>query len=454
MHMQNKTLDMTRGRPVLLMLQFAIPMMIGSIFQSLYSMVDTIVVGRFVGAEALAAIGAASSTVSLLMMVTNGVTSAVSIVLSQYFGAGNHKGIKAGVAAAGHMTVALGVVFGFIFFLLARPLMNLLNTPANIIDGSTIYIKLVCGLCVAQLAYNGAAAVLRAVGDSKTPLYFLILCSVMNVLLDLIAVIALRMGVAGVALATVCSQAISAVLCIIYMFRKYPELSLGKADIRPNWPVLGRLASLGGQMALQSTLLSVGMMVITRVINGFGSDVVAAFTVGSNVQNLAAMLFSNFSFGFSVYVGQNYGARRPDRIRQGVKEITLLVGSLTLLAFALSQIFANGLVGLYISKDEVAITAAALKFVRIQSCFYPFLGWLWLYNSTLKGMGEIMYTTLSSVIELTCKIALSLLLPIWLGYTGIWLSAPIGWILGLVPGVAYYYSGKWVKKMEEKPLSA
>lgn len=438
----------------MLMLQFAIPMMIGSIFQSLYSMVDTIVVGRFVGAEALAAIGAASSTVSLLMMVTNAVTSAISIVLSQYFGAGNHKGIKSGVAAAGHMTIALGVAFGVAFVFLARPLMNLLSTPANIIDGSTIYIQLVCGLCVAQLAYNGAAAVLRAVGDSKTPLYFLILCSVLNVLLDLIAVIVLHMGVAGVALATVCSQAISAVLCIIYMFKKYPDFSLNKSDLIPNWPVLGRLASLGGQMALQSTLLSVGMMVITRVINGFGSDVVAAFTVGSNVQNLAAMLFSNFSFGFSVYVGQNYGARRTDRIRLGVREIALLVGSLALLATILSQIFAGALVALYIKPDETAITAAALRFVRIQSCFYPFLGWLWLCNSTLKGMGEIKYTTLSSVVELVCKIALSLLLPIWLGYTGIWLSAPIGWILGLIPGAAYYLSGKWVKKIDEKPIGA
>lgn len=452
--MQKNTLDMTKGRPISLMLRFAIPMMIGSIFQSLYSMVDTIVVGQFVGSEALAAIGAASSTVALLMMVTNGVTSAISIVLSQFFGAGNEKGVKAGVAAAAHMTLVLGVVMGIISFVLAGPLMRLLNTPENIIADSTIYIQLVCGLCMAQMAYNSTAGILRAVGDSKTPLYFLILCSVLNIILDLIAVIVLKMGVAGVAIATVLSQAISAVLCIIYMLKKFPALRPEKKDLLPNWPVLGRLMSLGGQMALQSTLLSVGMMVITRVINGFGSDVVAAFTVGSNVMNLATMVFSNFSFGFSVYVGQNYGARKSDRIRLGVKEIALLVGGLTVGTLILSQIFARALVGLYVKADDVAVFEAALKFVRVQSCFYPFLGWLWLFNSTLKGMGEIMFTTISSIIELTCKIGLSLLLPLFLGYTGIWLSAPIGWILGLIPGVAYYLSGKWVKKMEDKPLKA
>ena len=452
--MQKNTIDMTNGRPVKLMLQFAIPMMIGSIFQSLYSMTDTIIVGRFVGSDALAAIGAASSTVALLMMVTNGVTSAISIVLAQFFGAHNEKGVKAGVAAAGHMTIVLGLVMGLISLILAGPLMKLLNTPSNIIADSTIYIKLVCGLCFAQMAYNSAAGILRSVGDSKTPLYFLIICSVLNIILDLIAVIILDMGVAGVAIATVCSQAISAVLCIFYMFKKFPALRPEKKDLLPNWPVLGKLMSLGGQMALQSTLLSVGMMVITRVINGFGSDVVAAFTVGSNVMNLATMVFSNFSFGFSVYVGQNYGARRPDRIRQGVKEIAILVGCLALSTTLLSQIFARALVTLYVSPTDASVYEAALQFVRVQSCFYPFLAWIWLTNSSLKGMGEIMWTTVSSIVELTCKIGLSLLLPLFLGYTGIWLSAPMGWILGIIPGLVFYLSGKWIKKMEDKPLKA
>lgn len=215
--------------------------------------------------------------------------------------------------------------------------------------------------------------------------------------------------------------------------------------------VLLRIFGMGAQMALQGALLSVGMMAITRVINGFGADVVAAFTVGSNVQNLAVMLFSNFSFGFSVYVGQNFGARQAERIRRGVWEIFLLVGGLSALASALSLIFAEPLVLLYVKSEETQVIEASLSFVRIQSWFFPFLGWIWLYNSTLKGMGKIGITMISSFVELGSKIGLSILLPIWLGYTGIWFSAPIGWILGLVPDLIYYYGGFWKKALAAQP---
>ena len=203
----------------------------------------------------------------------------------------------------------------------------------------------------------------------------------MNVILDLISVIGLNMGVAGVAVATVGSQAISAAICILVMFRKYPDLMPKRHTLRPDMPVSLKIFGMGAQMALQSLFLSVGMMVITRVINGYGSNVVAAFTVGSNVQNLAVMLFSNFS----------------------------------------------------------------LEFIRIQAWFFPFLGWIWLYNSTVKGMGKINISMVSSVVELCSKIGLSLLLPIWIGTTGIWFAAPIGYILGIIPLLIYYYSGRWKK---------
>ena len=187
------------------------------------------------------------------------------------------------------------------------------------------------------------------------------------------------------------------------------------------------------------------MMAITRVINGFGADVVAAFTVGSNVQNLAVMLFSNFSFGLRS--ARLFGARQAERIRRGVWEIFLLVGGLSALASALSLIFAEPLVLLYVKPEETQVIEASLSFVRIQSWFFPFLGWIWLYNSTLKGMGKIGITMISSFVELGSKIGLSILLPIWLGYTGIWFSAPIGWILGLVPDLIYYYGGFWKKAL-------
>lgn len=446
MAQKSSALDMTKGSPIKLMARFAIPMMIGSVFQAMYTMVDSAVLGRYVGSEALAAIGATTSTTGFLLLLATSVTSAVSIVMSQYVGSQDKVKIKSGLVSAIYLTVGLGIVLGALGFFLARPLMNLLGTPDNIIDMSVTYIKLLCGLGICTFAYNAVSSVLRALGDSKTPLIFLIICSILNVILDLIAVIGFKMDVDGVAWATLLSQAISAAGCIVFMFKKYPELKLTKSDMSPNVKVMGKIFVMGAQMALQSAMLSVGMMVITRIINSYGSDVVAAFTVGSNVQNLAVMLFSNFSFGFSVYVGQNYGAKNALRIKKGLNQMLLLVGGITLVALALSQIFANFLVGLYVKPDETAVIEASLSFVRIQSCFFPFLGWIWLYLSTLKGMGKITVTTISSFVELGSKIGFSIVLPMIFGsYVGIWYAAPLGWILGIIPNAIYYYSGKWEK---------
>ncbi len=448
---RSTAIDMTRGKPIHLMLRFALPMMIGSVFQSLYTMVDSAVLGQYVGANALAAVGATTSTTNFILLLSTGITSAVSIVLSQFVGANDLKKIRAGLVSTFYLTLGVGAFMGLVSLLLARPLMQLLQTPESVIDMSVLYIQLIGGLGIAQFAYNAVASVLRALGDSKTPLIFLIFCSLLNVLLDLVSVLVFHLGVAGVAGATVIAQAISAAVCIAYMFKKHPQLRLTRADFAPNWAVLLRIFGMGAQMALQGALLSVGMMVITRVINGFGEEVVAAFTVGSNVQNLAVMLFSSFSFGFSVYVGQNFGAHLADRIRRGVWEILLLVGGLSALASALSLIFAKSLVLLYVKPEETQVIAASFDFVRIQSWFFPFLGWIWLYNSTLKGMGKIGITMVSSFVELGSKIAFSILLPIWLGYTGIWLSAPIGWILGLIPDLIYYYGGFWSRSLGPAP---
>ena len=386
-------IDMTRGRPISLMLRFALPMMLGSVFQSLYTMVDSAVLGRYVGSEALAAVGATTSTTNFILLLSTGVTSAVSIVISQFVGAGDEKKIRAGLVSTVYLTLGIGAA-----------------------------------MCVVSM--------------------------LLNVALDLLSVLVFELGVAGVASATVIAQAVSAAVCIAYMFKKHPQLRLKKDDFKPDTAVLLRIFGMGAQMALQGALLSVGMMVITRVINGFGANVVAAFTVGSNVQNLAVMLFSNFSFGFSVYVGQNFGARLAGRIRRGVREIFLLVGGLSVLASALSLIFAEPLVLLYVKPEETQVIEASLSFVRIQSWFFPFLGWIWLYNSTLKGMGKIGVTMISSFVELGSKIGLSILLPIWIGYTGIWFSAPIGWILGLIPNLIYYYGGFWQRALPPLPEDA
>lgn len=441
---------MTQGEPISLMLRFAIPMMIGSIFQSLYTMVDSAVLGRYAGSEALAAIGATTSTTGFILMFAMSVTNAISIVMSQYVGANDRVKVKQSLVSSMYILLFLGIVLGAVGVLFARPIMVILQTPANIIDRSVLYIQLICGCGLAQFAYNGVANVLRALGDSTTPLVFLILCAFLNVGLDLFAVIVLNMGVVGVAVATIGSQAVSAIICIIVMFRKFPELKLTGADMKPDKKVTRQIFLMGSQMAAQSAFLSIGMMVITAIINKNGSDIVAAFTVGSNIQNLAVVLFSGFSFGFSVYVGQNYGAKRVDRIKLGVKQIVFLVGGLSFIACFLTLIFADFLVSLYVKPEETQVVKASLEFLRVEAWFFPMLGWIWLYLSTLKGMGKISITFISSLIELGSKIGFSIVLPIWFGYVGIWWAAPLGWVLGNIPNLIYYYRGKWAKELESK----
>lgn len=439
------TKDMTTGSPLRMILLFSVPVLLGNIFQQFYNMVDTIIVGQYLGEDALAAVGSTGCLMFLVLGFANGIAQGFGVMVSHAFGAKDFKLLKHYVALSLILTAIVSLLLTIPTVAASRQFLILMKTPDNILGLADSYIKVIFAGILLTMSYNVASGILRGIGDSKTPLYFLILCSILNIILDLISVIGLNMGVAGVAVATVGSQAISAAICILVMFRKYPDLMPKRYTLRPDMPVSLKIFGMGAQMALQSLFLSVGMMVITRVINSYGSNVVAAFTVGSNVQNLAVMLFSNFSFGFSVYVGQNFGAKNAERIKLGVRQIFLLVGGLSIFAGALTLIFSELLVSLYVKPNETEVIAYSLEFIRIQAWFFPFLGWIWLYNSTVKGMGKINISMVSSVVELCSKIGLSLLLPIWIGTTGIWFAAPIGYILGIIPLLIYYYSGRWKK---------
>ncbi len=444
MDSKRKSLDMTQGQPVKLLILFAIPMMIGSVFQLMYNMVDTIVVGRYVSLEALAAIGATGSTMHFLQMGCQGMTNAASIVISHAEGARQEDRLRQGVSHALYMVLVVSVLVGLLMLFGARPLITLLGTPENIIDGSLIYIQIAGGLTIAMQFYNGTTSILRAIGDSRTPLLFLILSSLLNVALDLLFVIRLDAGVAGVAWATVLSQAVSAVLCMLYMFRRYPRLRPARADWRPNRALIREYLGTGLPMTLQSMALSVGMFVITAVINSHGSDVVAAYTIGSKVEQLAVLSFSSMAFSFSVYSGQNFGAKRYGRIWDGLKRGLVIICSLAVLSGIVMHLFARPFVLMFMDDVNEAVLGDAVRMVRVEATFYTALGAIWAINSTLRGMGLIMPTIVSSIVELASKIGFSLRLPLYFGTMGIWMAAPFGWILGLIPSTAYLI--RWFRR--------
>ena len=438
-----KNLDMTQGEPARLLVLFAIPMLIGGIFQLMYNMTDTLVVGRFASVDALAAIGATGSTTSLIMMLGQGLTNAVSVVISQAEGAGRQDRMKSCVAHAVYLVLAGSLVLGLASFFGARPFLTLLGTPENIIDDAVSYVQITGGLSIALTAYNGVAAVLRAIGDSKTPLYFLILCSLLNVVLDLVFVIAFHGGVPGVAIATVISQAVSVVLCVFYMVRRYPRLRPDAAYAALDCKIIREYLSIGLPMCFQSGVLCVGMFVITAVINSFGSDIVAAYTIGGKVEQLATLSFSNLAFSFSVYAGQNYGARLYRRIGEGLKKGLLIIVGLTILSSAVMLLFARPLAQIFLEEDVAAVLDGAVAMIRTEACFFWALGIIWAVNSTLRGMGLVHIALVSSIVELVCKIGISVTLSQVIGSAGIWIAAPSGWVLGLIPSLIYLL--RWFK---------
>ena len=438
-------LDMTKGEPARLLVLFAIPMLIGAVFQLMYNMADTLVVGRFASVDALAAIGATSSTTSLIIMLGQGLTNAVSVVISQAEGAGQQERMKRCVAHALYLVAAGSLILGLASFLGARPFLELLGTPVNIVDDAVAYVQITGGLSVALICYNGVSAVLRAIGDSKTPLYFLILCSLLNVALDLVFVIAFHWDVPGVAIATVISQAVSVVLCVLYMIRKYPRLRPDAAAFRLDPALLKEYLSIGLPMCFQSAVLGVGMFVITAVINSFGSDIVAAYTIGGKVEQLATLSFSNLAFSFSVYAGQNYGAKLYRRIGDGLKKGLVIIIGLSLLSSVVMLLFARPLAQIFLEDNVAAVLDGAVAMIRTEACFFWALGAIWAVNSTLRGMGMVKAALVSSVVELVCKIGVSVTLSQLLGSMGIWLAAPSGWVLGLVPSL--FFLLRWWKQL-------
>lgn len=437
--------DMTEGPILKQLIWFALPLLIGALFQLMYNMTDSIILGKFVGAEALAAIGATNTTTFGLLQVAVGVTNAFTVVLSQQFGAKQDQKMKRTVSNSIWITVVMSVLLGVGIFLGARPLMELLGTPKNIINDSVLYVQIYGGLIAGQLFYNAAAAILKALGDSKTPLYFLIICSVLNVILDLVFVLVWHQGVRGVAWATVISQTVSAVLCMVYMFRKYPILRFNRKEAAADGEILGEILRIGIPLGLTNALLAVGMMVVTGVVNSFGSDIVAVYTVGGKVNQIATVSFGQLAFSCAVFAGQNYGARRNDRILKGIRQALGMVLALS----AVSSVFifagAKYVALLFLNAEETGILGDTVQMIHIVSFFYVFLGAIWVYNNALRGVGAVKATIFSSIVELAAKVGLSIWFASIFGYVGIWFAEPIGWILGLLVSGSIFHRKKWMK---------
>ena len=445
------TNDMTTGNPVKLILLFSIPLLIGNIFQQFYSMVDTIIVGRFVGVEALAAVGTTSSMVFLVNGFVMGLTSGFAVLISQKYGAKDEAGVKKAVASSITLSIIATIIVTFISVISAKPLLTLMNTPSNIMKDASTYIIILYAGNVAIIFYNMMAAILRALGDSKTPLYFLIVSSVLNIILDLVLIINFKMGVAGAAYATVISQGVSAILCVIYTYKRYKILRLKKDDFKVKKKYYRKHLKVGIPMALQFSITSIGIMTVQSAINIFGSTVIASYAASSKVLQLVMQPAITLGVTMATYCGQNIGAKRYDRIKEGVKKC-VQISIITSVISAIILIFLGKyFVMMFVSNPDAEILSYAQQVLNISAIFFIPLGLIFVYRNALQGIGDSFIPMMAGVYELVARAIVAFTLPKVLEFMGICLADPVAWFAAVIPlAYTYYKREKSFKHESEK----
>lgn len=420
--------DMSSGKPARLLFFFMLPILGGNLFQQFYSMVDTFVVGRYVGVDALAAVGATGSMTFLILGFVVGLTAGFSVIISQKFGAKDPLSMRKAVAMSILSACFLSLVVSTLAILTTKPLLVMLKTPLNIIDDSYAYLIIIYLGIVATIYYNLLAAILRALGDSRSPLYFLLIASALNVAGDLIAVIGLGMGVRGVAIATVLSQTISALLCLIYIYKRYPSLHLTAQDWKIDWSMISRLLRIGLPSALQFSVCAIGVMIVQSVINQSGSNTVAAYSVGVRIEQLVTQPLVTLGLAMATFSAQNLGSGHLDRVRQGVRNAVLLCILFSMIALGLLFLFGKQLAMLFIEQSEIQVVEQTVQYLHVISYFFIPLGMIFIFRNTCQGLGSGLIPMLSSIQELIFRGLVAFTLPPLFGYIGICLSSPIAWI--------------------------
>lgn len=446
------TKDMTAGSPAKLILFFSIPLLIGNIFQQFYSMADTIIVGRFVGVQALAAVGSTGSLSFLIIGFVMGISGGFAVIVAQKFGANDEDGLRKSVATSIVLCIVITIIITIISLISARPLLNIMNTPSDIIDDATSYITIIYAGTFATVFYNMISSILRALGDSKTPLYFLIVSSILNVILDLVLIINFSMGAKGAAYATVISQGISGLLCLIYVRKRYKILRLKKKDWIFDKMFALKHLKIGIPMALQFSITATGVMVLQSALNSFGSTVIASYTASSKVEQLVTQPSVTFGVTMATYSGQNLGAGKIDRITEGVKKCSLISLIFSIVAGIVVIFFGQYFIKLFISGDQQNVIGYAQHYLNIIALFFPVLGLLFIYRNTLQGIGDAFVPMMAGVAELVARFIVAFTLPALLGYTGICLASPLAWIAATIP-LAIAYFKKINKLVEDKKVN-
>ena len=446
--------DLTQGKPLGLLLRFALPLMLGSIFQQLYTIVDAAIVGQFVGVEALAAIGAVDWFHWLVLSMIIGFAQGFTIIPAQKFGARDKAGLHRSAAMALVLTGVLGVVLTAVILPLVRPVLRLLDTEQTIFADSATYVSILFSGILIVAFYNVLASLLRAIGNSRDPLIAMIIGACVNIGLDLLFVLVFHWGIVGAAVATLIGQCCACLYTLLRVVRE-PALKLARQDWRPEWNFIRREFLLGMPMALQSAVIGVGGMVVQQVVNGFGYVFVAGYTATNKLWGLLEMAAINYGYAVTSYTGQNLGAGRFDRIRKGVKTAACMGFVTALIVGAFMILLGRFLAGLFISSEDAAIMQSAVDVAYdylVVMCIPLFILYLfYVYRAAIQGSGDTVVPFASGVLELLVRIAVANTLPAAMGAMGVYLAEPLAWLSAAVMLVPAYYLR--IRKLSKRKLN-
>ena len=444
------TKDLTRGSPMRLILSFGVPILFGYLFQQLYNVVDTAIVGKALGGAALAAVGSTGSINFLVVGFCVGICGGFSIPVAQQFGAGNHQQLRRYVTGGAWLCILFGIVMTVVTVLLCRPILTAMNTPADIYERAYWYIVTIFAGLPAYFLYNFAAGILRALGDSRTPVVWLIVASLVNIVLDIVFILSFHMDVFGAAFATVLAQGLAGIGCLVRMCRGFPVLKMEREDWRWDWARTGRLCLMGLPMGLQYSITAIGSVMIQAAVNSLGTAYVTAVTAASKVSMFFCCPFDALGGTMATYAGQNAGAGKTDRIRQGVRSATFIGSIYSVLACIVLTLFGGVIPLLFVDASETVVIHQAHQFLTFNSLFYIPLTIVNVWRFTIQGMGYSLLAILAGVCEMIARALVGFALVPIFGYIIICFASPLAWLMAdafLIP--AFYYCLRNLLKAQE-----
>lgn len=426
------TKELTSGKPLWLIISFMLPVFLGNLFQQMYNLADAIIVGRFLGIKALAAVGCTTSLIFFVISFIFASTQGFTVVTAQKFGARNYDGVRKSLCAS----IILSFVLMSIMTLLSAPftykMLEILRTPQDIIYMANEYLFIMFIGIFATVFYNLSSNVIRALGDSKTPLYFLIFSSILNIILAYLFVAKFKMGISGAGWATVTAQIIASALCISFMFYKFPILRVKKEDWKVDWDFLYEHLRIGIPMGFQMSVLTLGIIAVQYVLNELGSSAVAAYTTAIRIEQLFTLIYVALGVTMATYTAQNFGAGKMIRIKQGEKSAITILITVSTFSFIVLSLFSKNLTSIFMTNPDENIVNLAVTYLHIVMFFFVFLGLLLIYRNILQGMGQVITPLLSGLAELIMRALCAFWLADAFGYTGICLATPAAWLSGAV----------------------